>query len=423
MKNFQYYRPTTAEQAVGLLENRWGNTELLGGGTDLHDLQKEYVAQPGRVVSLTGINALSGIRVDDKTATIGAGTRLSAIADHARLKELFPALTAAADQVGGPQIRNMGTLGGNLCQRNRCWYFRDEHVNCLLKGGSKCFALDGENQYHAVFTGGHKCVIVNPPTLAPALIALGAKAKVLGAKGERVIDLAKFFQAPSSANDRETVLAPNDLVLEVEIPDQGGVQHRASVGDSDPRSGPIRTSGPAGVDEPDSRSMALDLFGQDPGVVGGRQRQERRTEAGRERRRAVPDPLARQGRPQARRGRRHLLGLGCRARAQLLDVHGAHRRLDRGRLRRRDVVRGGSAVRAAARRRADARAEDARRGGVERRRGCLRERPPRAGRADHGVRPSRLPRRGPSCPRSPPNRPQARLTPRRGRRSVRGWRW
>lgn len=221
MKNFQYYRPTSAEQAVGLLENRWGNTELLAGGTDLHDLQKEYVAQPGRVVSLTGINALAGIRVDEKTATIGAGTRLSAIAEHARLRELFPALTAAADQVGGPQIRNMGTLGGNLCQRNRCWYFRDEYVNCLLKGGQRCFALDGENKYHAIFTQGHRCVIVHPSTLAPALIALGASAVILGPKGRRTVELARFFRAPSAANEREHTLEPNELVLEVTIPVRG----------------------------------------------------------------------------------------------------------------------------------------------------------------------------------------------------------
>ena len=91
------------------------------------------------------------------------------------------ALAAAAGQIAGPQIRNMGTLGGSLCQRNRCWYFRDEHVNCLLKGGRKCFAQEGENQYHAIFTQGHPCVIVHPSTLAPPLIALGATATIVGA--------------------------------------------------------------------------------------------------------------------------------------------------------------------------------------------------------------------------------------------------
>jgi xanthine dehydrogenase YagS FAD-binding subunit len=115
----------------------------------------------------------------------------------------------------------MGTLGGNLCQRNRCWYFRDEHVHCLLKGGNKCFALDGENRYHAVFAQGHPCVIVNPSTLAPALIALDARAEVIGPKGKRTLPLAKFFRAPTGPEAREHLLAPNEVVREVVIPRSG----------------------------------------------------------------------------------------------------------------------------------------------------------------------------------------------------------
>src|SRR5438874_2930782 len=208
MKNFTYYRPTSAEQAVGLLDGRWGPSELLAGGTDLLNRQKEYVAQPDIVVSLRDLaGTLGKIDIGD-TVTIGALTKLAEIAEHSELRKLFPGLTTAAGDVGGPQIRNMGTLGGNLCQRNRCWYFRDEHVLCLLKGGKKCFATDGENRYHAVFTEGHPCVIVSPSTLAPALIALGATAEVLGAKGKRNIEIAKFFKAPKSEKDREHVLAP-----------------------------------------------------------------------------------------------------------------------------------------------------------------------------------------------------------------------
>src|SRR5262249_38516412 len=151
MKNFTYYRPHTAEEAVGLLDNMCGSSELLAGGTDLLDLQKEYVAQPDKVVSLRDIAPFAGIQVGN-VDKIMAGTTLADIAADKGLHELFPALTTAAGDIGGPQIRNMGTLGGNLCQRNRCWYFRDEHVNCLLKGGDKCFAIDGENRYHAIFT-------------------------------------------------------------------------------------------------------------------------------------------------------------------------------------------------------------------------------------------------------------------------------
>jgi xanthine dehydrogenase YagS FAD-binding subunit len=225
MKNFTYYRPTTVDQAVALLEARWGNTELLAGGTDLHDLQKEYVAQPGRVVSLTNVKGFAGIEVDNQDpprwVKIGAGTKLADIAAHAGVRQRCAALAQAASEIGGPQIRNMGTLGGSLCQRNRCWYFRDEHVRCLLKGGDRCFALDGENRYHAVFTQGHRCVIVNPSTLAPVLIALGASAEVVAPGGRRTVEVARMYQAPTNATQREHTLAPNEVLVSVTVPVRG----------------------------------------------------------------------------------------------------------------------------------------------------------------------------------------------------------
>jgi xanthine dehydrogenase YagS FAD-binding subunit len=219
VKNFTYYRPDSAQAAVGLLDTTWGTTELLAGGTDLHDLQKEYVAQPEKVVSLNGIKGLRDIQVSTNgDYRLGAGVTLAEIAAHAELRKAAPALTAAAANIGGPQIRNLGTLGGNLCQRNRCWYFRDEHTVCLLKGGDRCFALDGDNRYHAIFTQGHPCVIVSPSTLAPALIALGATAEVLGPKGQRTLELPRFFRAPKSEKEREHVLEPNELVVSVTFP-------------------------------------------------------------------------------------------------------------------------------------------------------------------------------------------------------------
>jgi xanthine dehydrogenase YagS FAD-binding subunit len=217
MKNFVYVRPKTTEAAVALLDGTWGKTELLAGGTDLLDLQKEYIAQPDKVVSLA--DALPN-KIEQTRAglRIGAGTKLADIAESKDMRERFPALAGAAAIIGGPQIRNMGTLGGNLCQRNRCWYFRDEHVNCLLKGGDSCFALNGDNRYHAAFAKGHKCVIVHPSTLAPGLIALGAVASVVGPKSPRSVPLADFFKAPVGPADREHVLAPNEIVLSVMIP-------------------------------------------------------------------------------------------------------------------------------------------------------------------------------------------------------------
>jgi xanthine dehydrogenase YagS FAD-binding subunit len=219
MKNFTYFRPTTSEQAVALLEARWGNTEILAGGTDLLSLQKNYIAQPGRVVSVNGIAGIKTITVGANSVSIGAGVTLAAIASNADLRRLFPALTMAASEIAGPQVRNMGTLGGNLCQRNRCWYFRDEYSPCLLKGGQTCSAIEGENKYHAIFTQNHRCVISSPSTLATGLIALGASAEVLGPQNKRrTLEMAKFFHAPTGPADREHSLAANEMVTSVTIP-------------------------------------------------------------------------------------------------------------------------------------------------------------------------------------------------------------
>lgn len=220
MKNFTYHQPTSVALALPLLDEKWGSTELLAGGTDLHDLQKEYVAQPDKVVSLSGIDGdFRKIKAEPAGSaqpliTIGAGVKLAEIAES---KDLAPyrAVADAARLIGGPQIRNMGTLGGNLCQRNRCWYFRDEHVQCLLKGGRKCYAQEGENQYHAIFTSGHPCVIVHPSTLAPPLMALSALATIIGPKATREVPVEKLFQPPVKDGQREHVLAPNEVLVSV----------------------------------------------------------------------------------------------------------------------------------------------------------------------------------------------------------------
>ena len=226
MKNFTYHQPATLQVALPLLDAEWGKTELLAGGTDLLDRQKEYVSQPDKVVSLSALGGafreISAIqpRGGAPAVTIGAGTKLVDIAES-RLLAAYPALTSAAGQIAGPQIRNMGTLGGSLCQRNRCWYFRDEHVHCLLKGGRKCYAQEGENQYHAIFTQGHPCVIVHPSTLAPPLIALGAVAEVVGPKGRREVPIEKLYHAPTKETEREHTLAPNEILVSVKIAPAG----------------------------------------------------------------------------------------------------------------------------------------------------------------------------------------------------------
>ena len=222
MKNFTYHQPTSVATALPLLDGQWGKTELLAGGTDLLDRQKEYVSQPDKVVSLTGIKGdfrdilALGPPGAFTAVVIGAGVKLADLAES-KLLAAFPAVTGAAAVIAGPQIRNMGTLGGSLCQRNRCWYFRDEHVHCLLKGGKTCFAGSGENRYHAIFTKGHACVMVHPSTLAPPLMALGATAEVVGPKGKRELPVEKMYQAPEDATQREHVLAPNEILTAVKI--------------------------------------------------------------------------------------------------------------------------------------------------------------------------------------------------------------
>jgi xanthine dehydrogenase YagS FAD-binding subunit len=223
MKNFTYHQPATVAMALPLLDAEWGKTELLAGGTDLLDRQKEYVSQPDKLVSLTGIDgpfreirSVAGAAGGPPQVTIGAGVKLVAIAESSLLGA-YPAFAGAAAVIAGPQIRNMATLGGNLCQRNRCWYFRDEHVKCLLKGGKTCYAREGENEFHAIFTRDHPCVIVHPSTLAPPLVALGATAEIAGPKGTRTVALEKLYQAPEKDGQREHTLAPNEVLLSVTI--------------------------------------------------------------------------------------------------------------------------------------------------------------------------------------------------------------
>jgi xanthine dehydrogenase YagS FAD-binding subunit len=150
---------------------------------------------------------------------IGALVTLSEIADHPLIKQKYTALAEAAESVGSPQIRNVGTIGGNLCQRPRCWYYRDENVICLKKGGSKCYAVEGENEHNAILGGGPSW-IVHPSDCAPALLALDASVEISGPKGSRRIPLSKFFVTPTENIFKENVLAHNEIVTHVIVPAQ-----------------------------------------------------------------------------------------------------------------------------------------------------------------------------------------------------------
>jgi len=170
-------------------------------------------------VNLKGIRGLDKIESDGKGGLrIGALVTLNQLEESPLVRRSFPGLSEAAHSVGTPQIRNLGTVGGNLCQRPRCWYFRLEEVVCLKKGGSQCYAATGENKYHAIFGGGPS-FIVHPSDLAPMLVALGARVAVTGSSGKQLIPLDKFFTLPAEGDvRRENVLKNDDIITEIQVP-------------------------------------------------------------------------------------------------------------------------------------------------------------------------------------------------------------
>ena len=220
MKNFAYVNATNLEKVPSLLAEDWNEAMVIAGGTDLLGELKEYIRTPQRLVNIKTIPNLDYIEYGDQGLRIGALTKLNEIEADPTVQYMFPVLSQAAASVGTPQIRNMGTLGGNLCQRPRCWYYRGEYFgDCLRKGGDVCYAVTGNNKYHGIL-GVEPCYIVHPSDMAPALVALGAKVKIIGPEGERIIPLEEFFILPEENVTRENLLKPNEVVAEIQIPDQ-----------------------------------------------------------------------------------------------------------------------------------------------------------------------------------------------------------
>ena len=224
MRPFEYVSPNSRTQAIGLLGATWGNTEVLAGGTDLLALMKDDVVAPKRLINIKEIADLRGVSSNAQGLRIGALTTLGELADDANVKKSYPSLSEALWEAASPQIRNMATVGGNLCQRPRCWYFRNG-LGLLPKDESgKELVAAGENRYHAILGNQGAAKFVSPSTVAPILIAYGAKVRLEGPKGKRELPLEKFFVIPKNENEREHDLRPNEIVTEIVIPPASDVK-------------------------------------------------------------------------------------------------------------------------------------------------------------------------------------------------------
>ena len=222
MKPFAYVNPTNEKDAVAALSPEFEKSLPLAGGQDLLARMKDYITGPDRIVNVKGALE-STVTPSGGGLRIGAAMKMVDLAEHAEVSRMYPAIAAAAIEVGTPQIRNQATVGGNLNQRPRCWYFRNEEFVCFKKGGNTCFSITGENQFHAIFGGGPS-FIVHPSSLAVPMVAYNATFRLLGPKGERLVPAADYFTLPVKNVRTENVLEPNELLTHVVLPAPGNLK-------------------------------------------------------------------------------------------------------------------------------------------------------------------------------------------------------
>jgi len=232
VRGFQLHEPDTVAGAVELLATHGTRARPLAGGTDLvAGIMRDQVIgkgmpYPTHLVDVGAVPEMVGIRAGPEGAVIGAATTLVDIAESAAVRRWWPVLGEAAREVATSEIRAIGTLGGNLHQRPRCWFFRAKDFDCIKKGGDLCFAVKGDNRYNAIL-GGHLCFIVHPSDLATTLVALGAQARVASTGGDRSVWFDDYFLGPAQDLLRETVLRPDELLVEVVIPVPAPNTHQA----------------------------------------------------------------------------------------------------------------------------------------------------------------------------------------------------
>lgn len=223
MERFEYASPKSAKEAVSLLAGEWGETEVLAGGTDLISCMKDAAVTPKRVVSLKHISDLRGIKTSGKELRIGATATLRELMANDAVKQHYPALIQSADYIRSEQLRNMGTVGGELLQRPRCWYFRLGY-GLLAQYNGKSLVPDGDNRYHAILGNSGPAYFVSPSMMAPILIAMNARVALEGPNGRREIPLEKLYTTPTQPGEREHTLRPNEVLTEIMVPSQGGAR-------------------------------------------------------------------------------------------------------------------------------------------------------------------------------------------------------
>ena len=217
MHPFRYAEPQSVAEACRFLKRQGPSALPIAGGTDLLNEIKEGIAKPEFILNLKRLPSLAQLREKDGALRIGAMVSLSQLAGYPILRRNFPILSEALSTLATPQIRAVGTVAGNLCQRPRCFYYRHPLLLCAKKGGRTCFALDGVNRYHAILQN-EPCPMVHPSDLAPVLIALDAQVVLAGAKDKRLLPLEEFFLLPTQDITRETVLTPGEILIEVQVP-------------------------------------------------------------------------------------------------------------------------------------------------------------------------------------------------------------
>ena len=223
MRPFEYTSPTTAQQVPALLSKSWGEVEILAGGSDLLSLMKDEITTPRRLVNIKQVAGLHAISNEGGALQFGTLVTLDRIGAASEVQHQHPMLASAAGDAASPQIRNVATIGGNLCQRPRCWYFRTGYGLLAQKDG-KSLVTQGDNRYHAILGNDGPAYFVSPSTIAPVLIAYNAKLQIMGPRGSRDLPLEKFFVIPKTDQQREHDLQPDEFITHVIVPPAPGVR-------------------------------------------------------------------------------------------------------------------------------------------------------------------------------------------------------